>query len=138
MDRFGRKAMNVPGFSILCLAMCLMGLTAFMQVPFPAFVAVYLLLHAANAATSGNMQTLGSDHAPANARGRFYGVFQLLGSTGQPTGTSGFAALSATVGSWMGFLFLAAVSALTAFILGTQVHDRVRDDIKTAQSARSK
>ncbi len=41
---------------------------------------------ASNGITSGNMQTLGSDIAPEKARGKFYGVWQTIGTIGAPGG----------------------------------------------------
>ncbi len=73
------------------------------------------------------MQTLGSDIAPEKARGKFYGVWQTIGTVGAPTSTSIFALLSAGLGFWSAFGFLGFMAIGTALILGTQVHDRLRD-----------
>jgi MFS family permease len=131
MDRYGRKTTLVPGFSLLALAMGFMAYTAWVQVPFNVFVVAYFSVYATNSITGGNMQTLGSDIAPANARGRFYGVWQTLGSVGGPIGTSAFAALSGAVGYWAAFSFLGTTAASAAFILGVLVPERMRHEETT-------
>jgi len=128
MDRYGRKTTLVPGFTLLALAFAFMGFTAYVQLPFNVFVASYFAVYATNSITGGNMQTLGSDLAPPNARGRFYGVWQTLGSVGGPLGTSAFAALSAAAGYWVAFGFLSVTAASAAFILAFLVPERMRHE----------
>lgn len=127
MDHFGRKATLVPGFSLLTLALALMAITAFANLPFSTFIVAYLCVYATNSITGGNMQTLGSDIAPEKARGRFYGVWHTMGSVGSPLSTSAFATLSGGIGYWAAFGFLGTMAASAAFILGTQVRDRLRE-----------
>jgi len=127
MDRFGRKATLVPGFSLLAVALVFLSITDFTQMPFNMFLVAYLCVYASNGITGGSMQTLGSDIAPAKARGKFYGVWHGIGSIGAPTSTSTFALLSGSLGFWAAFGFLGMVAFSTAFILGTQVHDRLRN-----------
>jgi MFS family permease len=100
MDRFGRKATLVPGFSLLAVALAFISFTAYVHLSFKMFVLAYLCVYTSNSITGGNMQTLGSDIAPDNARGRFYGVWNTLGSVGSPVSTSAFALLSAGLGYW--------------------------------------
>ena len=126
MDRFGRKATLVPGFSLLAVAFVFISITDFTQMPLNMFIVAYLCVFASNGITGGNMQTLGSDIAPAKARGKFYGVWHSIGSIGAPTSTSTFALLSGSLGFWAAFGFLGMVAFSTALILGTQVHDRLR------------
>ena len=111
-----------------------MAVTAWVQVPFNVFVVAYFSVYATNSITGGNMQTLGSDIAPANARGRFYGVWQTLGSVGGPIGTSAFAALSGAVGYWLAFSFLGVTAASAALILGFLVPERMKHE-ETASGA---
>ncbi|MBM2810041.1 MAG: transporter [Chloroflexi bacterium] len=127
MDRFGRKATLVPGFSLLALALLFMMVTAFVHLPFMVFVVAYILVYGTNSITGGNMQTLGSDIAPANARGRFYGVWHTMGSVGSPVSTSAFALLSAGAGYASAFAFLGVSALGAALILGTQVRDKLRE-----------
>jgi MFS family permease len=127
MDHHGRKATLVPGFCLLMVALVLISVTAYVHVPLEVFVAAYLGVYAANSITGGNMQTLGSDIAPVNARGRFYGVWQTIGNVGSPVSTSGFALISAVVGYWAAFASIAVMAGGAAFILATQVRDRLRE-----------
>jgi MFS family permease len=127
MDRFGRKATLVPGFSLLTLALVFISVTAYVHLPLSMFVAAYLCVYISNGITGGNMQTLGSDIAPEKARGKFYGVWNTLGSVGSPASTSVFALLSAGMGYWAAFGFLSAMACGTAFILATQVRERLRE-----------
>ena len=135
MDHFGRKATLVPGFSLLAIALAFLSLTAYLNWPVKIFVLAYILVNASNSITGSNMQTLGSDIAPDNARGRFYGVWNTLGSVGSPVSTSIFALLSAGMGYWSAFGFLGVMACSTAFILGTQVRDRVREKLSQAAAA---
>jgi len=129
MDRFGRKATLVPGFSLLMVALAFIGVTAYLNLPFEMFVIAYFCVYMSNGITGGNMQTLGSDIAPEKARGRFYGVWNTLGSVGSPLSTSTFALLSGGIGYWAAFGFLSSMAFGATFILATQVRDRVREKL---------
>jgi MFS family permease len=118
MDRFGRKATLVPGFSLLTLAFVFLSITDFIQMPFNMFMVAYFCVYASNGITGGNMQTLGSDIAPEKARGKFYGVWQTIGTVGSPTSISIFALLSGSLGFWAAFGFLGFMACSTALILG--------------------
>jgi MFS family permease len=135
MDRFGRKATLVPGFCLLAVALAFMSITAYVHLSFEMFVLAYLLVYASNSITGGNMQTLGSDIAPQKARGRFYGVWNTVGHIGSPASTSMFALLSAGFGYWAAFGFLGTTACGAAFILGTQVRDRLREKPAPAATA---
>jgi MFS family permease len=137
MDRFGRKATLVPGFLLLTVALIFISVSAYARVPFEWFVAAYLAVYASNGITGGNMQTLGSDIAPPNARGRFYGVSQTLGRIGSPISTSAFAVLSATAGYWSAFALLAAAAGGAAFIIATQVKESIRKGAERVVAGRA-
>ncbi len=126
MDRFGRKATLVPGFSLLTAAMIFIGVGDYFSMPVHIFVIAYICVYAANGVTGGNMQTLGSDIAPERARGKFYGVWHTIGTVGAPASTSMFALLAGGLGFWAAFGFLGLMAAGTAFILGALVYDRLR------------
>jgi MFS family permease len=134
MDHFGRKATLVPGFSLLLLSFFFLGLTAVIPVPFGVFLAAYLGVYACTSLTGGNMQALGSDIAPANARGQFYGVSQTLGHFGGPVATTAVALLSSGLGYWSAFGFLGLTAGCAAFILATQVPDRLRQERKASRA----
>jgi MFS family permease len=132
MDRFGRKATLVPGFSLLAVALVFLSVTAYRGSSFELFVLAYFCVHVSNGITGGNMQTLGSDIAPEKARGRFYGVWNTVGHIGGPLSTSTFALLSAGIGYWASFGFLSTMSCAAALILATLVRDRLREKPKAA------
>jgi len=126
MDRYGRKASLVPGFTLLALALAFLGFTDYMSSSLGIFILAYVCVFTSNGITGGNMQTLGSDIAPEKARGKFYGVWQTITTVGAPGGTTMFAVLSGRMGYWMAFGFLGITAGATALILGTQVHERLR------------
>ncbi len=128
MDRFGRKATLIPGFSLLTLALIGIAIGDSVQMPFNIFVVAYICVYTSNGITGGNMQTLGSDIAPKKARGKFFGVWHTIGNFGSPVSTSAFAVLSAGLGYWAAFGFLGTMALGTAIILGTQVQDRLREE----------
>lgn len=127
MDRFGRKTTLVPGFSLLTAALVFISIMDYVQMPFKMFMVAYFCVYASNGITGGNMQTLGSDIAPEKSRGKFYGIWQTIGNVGSPISTSLFALLSAGLGYWAAFGFLGTMACGTALIIGTQVHDRLRE-----------
>ena len=126
MDRYGRKASLVPGFSLLALAFVFISFTDYLGSSFGIFVLAYVCVFTSNGITGGNMQTLGSDIAPEKARGKFYGIWQTITTVGAPGGTTMFAVLSGGMGYWVAFGFLGITAGVTAFILGTQVREQWR------------
>ena len=132
----GTESHACAGFTLLVVAFGFLGLTSVIpDVPFQVFMVAYLCVYACTSMTGGNMQTLGSDIAPPRLRGKFYGISQTLGNVGGPLATSAFAVLSATVGYWSAFAFLGLTSGSAAFILATQVRDRLRDERRAAATA---
>ncbi|MCH6545505.1 MAG: MFS transporter [Deltaproteobacteria bacterium] len=127
MDRYGRKATLVPGFSLLAVALAFLSFTDYAGSSFGMFVLAYVCVYTSNGITGGNMQTLGSDIAPEKARGKFYGIWQTIGTIGAPGSTSMFAVLSGSLGYWSAFVFLGMMAGCTALILGTQVRERWRE-----------
>jgi MFS family permease len=126
MDRYGRKASLVPGFTLLALALAFLGFTDYLSSSLGIFILAYVCVFTSNGITGGNMQTLGSDIAPEKARGKFYGVWQTITTVGAPGGTTMFAVLSGGMGYWVAFGFLGIAAGATAFILGTQVQEQWR------------
>lgn len=129
MDRFGRKKTVVPGFILLSLGLASIAATAFLRLPFEAFVAAFLVMHAAQSITSGNMQVIGSDIAPAHVRGRFFGVWRTIGEIGQVGSPVAFAYLAETYEYGTAFMFLSATAMATALVLGTQVKEPLKRQI---------
>ncbi|HEX6510784.1 MAG TPA: MFS transporter, partial [Chloroflexota bacterium] len=69
MDRFGRRAIIAPGFCLLAIALTVMATSAFGHWPFSSYVGAFLFARVAMSTVSGTMQVIGSDVAPAHARG---------------------------------------------------------------------
>lgn len=128
MDRFGRKAAIVPGFTLLGGALGLMALTAYSHWPFPGYVVAFLVVVAANTITTGNMQTLGSDIAPPHARGSFFGFSQTVVQIGHVLSPTAFAVLTDNVSATAGFLFLAVHSLAVALIVGVVITEPMRKE----------
>jgi MFS family permease len=125
MDRYGRKTTIVPGFALIAASSIFMAFTAFAQVSFPVFVVAFICLHASQSLTGGNMQVLGSDLAPPNARGRFFGLWRLVSEGGGSLSPVIFAAMAEAFGYAPAFGLL-GVSALTvALIIGLLVQETI-------------
>jgi MFS family permease len=135
MDRFGRKKTVVPGFVLLSFALVLIAATAFLNLPFEAFVAAFLLMHAAQNITSGNMQVIGSDIAPAHVRGKFFGVWRTIGEIGQVASPVAFAFLAEGYSYGAAFIFLSVTAMATALVLGTQVKEPLRRQVADGPAA---
>jgi MFS family permease len=126
MDRFGRKATVVPGFSLLGLALLLMAATAYFNLSFSVFVAVLIIVGLTQSLTGGSMQTLGSDVAPAHARGKFFGVWNTMGQLGTFLSPAIFGIVAESVSSTAGFLFLALTSIAGALLVGLLVRETLQ------------
>ncbi len=137
MDRYGRKASIIPGFTLITLALGIMVATAAFGWPFPVFVAIFLIVQGALTVTSGNLQVLGSDLAPAAARGRFFGVWQTVNQMGSVLSPSGFALLAETAGAPAGFAYLALASFLVVVLIGWFVPDPVGRKRAVAEAAQA-
>lgn len=125
MDRFGRKASVVPGFSLLGGALALMAATAYFQMTFLTYVVVFLMVQASQSLTSGNMQVIGSDVAPPHLRGQFFGIWQLIAQIAALLSPAIFAFLAETSGYTASFVFLSTSALTAAFVLATQVKETV-------------
>src|SRR5262245_1400784 len=82
MDRFGRKTRLVRGFIFIALGLMFLASSARWHWSLASFVAGFLWIQGGHSVTSGSMQVLGSDMAPAVARGRFFGFWRLVGEIG--------------------------------------------------------
>ena len=132
MDRFGRTATAVPGFTIMGCALAFMAWTAYSEAPFPWFVAAFMLVQLSTSISAGNMQVIGSLIAPANVRGRFFGIWRLVGEGGSAASPAVFAVL-ATVSSYAAsFVFLSICAFGCAVILFTQVRTALREGERAA------
>jgi MFS family permease len=126
MDRFGRKATIVPGFAALSVAMVFMAIVAWQGLPFATFVVSLIAVSLTQSYTGGSMQTLASDVAPANARGKFFGIWNLTGQGGTFVSPAAFGFISESFGAPSGFVFLAFTSVMASVLVGFFVSETVK------------
>jgi len=126
MDRFGRKATIVPGFTLLAAALGFMAATAHAGWGFELYVIAFLVVVATNNFTTGSMQTLSSDIAPRHARGNFFGLSQTVVQIGTALSPAGFAWLADAFNSAVGFAYLGAASLAVVLIAVTVIHEPSR------------
>lgn len=127
MDRWGRTATVVPGFMLTGIAMAVMAAVAFTNGPFSVYVPAFIALQLSQSLTAGNMQVIGSLIAPAHVRGRFFGVWRVVGEGGSAASPALFAVLAAQFSYAVSFAFLAAFALGAAAVLGTQVRQAMRE-----------
>jgi MFS family permease len=82
MDRYGRKWTGVPCMVLSALSLALLPAVQ----GYSSLLAVSLLAGFANGLGTGLLLTLGSDLAPADARGEFLGIWRLIGDIGHAGG----------------------------------------------------
>ena len=126
MDRFGRKATMVPGFTGVTLSMLLLALTAYFNLSLVWYVATFLAGVATQSLTGGSIQTIGADVAPPQARGLFLGLWRFVGQVGQTLSPVLFGILADATGYGSSFLFTAAAAGITALLLITLIPETSR------------
>ncbi len=110
MDRFGRKYTIVPGLLLCTGAMLFLSATAYLDASFAWFVAAFVAIHMSVNVISGNMQTLGTDVAPTEARGVFFGASRTIAQGGSTLSPASFGLLAGLASASAGFLFLGATA----------------------------
>ena len=133
MDRFGRRYTIVPGLILSASAMAFLAATAYLDASYAWFIAAFTAVHMAVNVISGNMQTLGTDVAPVNARGMFFGVSRTVAQSGAALSPASFSALTSIAGSAAAFSFLGGSAFLGALI----VIFLVPETLRRAESAKS-
>lgn len=118
MDRFGRKVTVVPGLALFSLSMVWFALTAANHWGYWAFVVGFVWMQLIGAGLSGSMQTIGTDFAPPQARGRFFGIGRMVSQGGFMANPLSFSAFVAVSGYAAAFTFLAGTGLVSAAILG--------------------
>jgi MFS family permease len=126
MDKFGRKWTVVPGFFLLSFALTGMAWVAWAHLPIEGYIVSFVCMQAALNVTSGNMQVIGSDIAPAHVRGKFFGIWRMIGEFGTAISPVGFALLAEGLGYEYSFALLAASSFACAAVLLVFVPDPVK------------
>lgn len=125
MDRFGRKTTMVPGFVSMALGLLFLAASARWHWSLAIFVGGFLWMHASQAVTAGSMQVLGSDMAPANARGRFFGFWRLIGEIGGLVSPALFGLVAEQMGYSVSFAMIGLCSLATAMLLAFSVEETV-------------
>ena len=137
MDRFGRRAVIVPGWTSYAIAVGVMAMTSFLPMGYTFFLFAYLLVQATGSTTGGSMQVMGTDLAPAFARGRFFSIWRMISQLGATVSPAVFAFIAAQSSYGAGFLYLGAcsllVSVLVAAVLGNTLARADAGDRKNAE-----
>jgi MFS family permease len=125
MDRFGRKTTMVPGFILITTGLAFLASSAAWHWSLAVFIAGVIWLQGASAMTSGSMQVLGADMAPAVARGRFFGFWRLIGQIAGLISPALFAFMAEKIAYGAAFAFFAFCSFATAMLLAFAVKETV-------------
>jgi MFS family permease len=125
MDRFGRKTTMVPGFVCMALGLMFLASSAQWHWSLISFLAAVIWTHAGQSVTAGSMQVLGSDMAPAVARGRFFGFWRLIGEIGGLVSPALFALVAEQIAYSAAFTLFALCSLATAALLTFSVKETV-------------
>ena len=126
MDRFGRKYTIVPGLILSSASMFFLAAIAYTEASFAWFVAGFIAIHMSANIISGNMQTLGTDVAPAVARGTFFGVSRTVAQGGMVLSPASFGWLTALSTATVGFGFLGATAFVGAIIVISLIPETLR------------
>ncbi len=123
MDRFGRKTTMVPGFVVIALGLMFLASGAGWQWSLTSFIVGFFWVHGGHSVTSGSMQVVGSDMAPAAARGRFFGFWRLVGEIGALVSPALFALVADHIAYSAAFALFALCSLATAVLLNFSVRE---------------
>ena len=128
MDRFGRKVTIVPGLVLSGASMFFLAATAAFGWGYWAFVTGFVWMQLLNAMMSGSMQTIGSDLAPPNARGRFFGVGRMVTQAGFMGNPASFTVLTMMSGFTAAFAFVGGTGVTAAVILAFLIKESLMRD----------
>ncbi len=121
MDRFGRKRQVVPAAVVLAFGIGCMSITAALSLPLGAFIAAFVWINIGISTMAGTMQTIGSDVAPEEARGKFFGVSRLIAEAGSMMNPVSFGVTTAIVAGASGFAGAFAITAVAALVAANVV-----------------
>ena len=125
MDRFGRKTTMVPGFVFIALGLTFLAASAQWHWSLASFIVGFIWIHCGHSVTAGSMQVLGSDMAPAVARGRFFGFWRLVGEIGGLISPALFALVAEEIAYSAAFALFALCALATAALLAFSVSETV-------------
>jgi MFS family permease len=123
MDRFGRKTTMVPGFVSIAIGLIFLASSAEWHWSLTSFIAGFFWVQAAHSMTSGSMQVVGSDMAPAAARGRFFGIWRMVGEIGGLVSPALFALVAEHVAFGAAFALFGLCAFATAALLSFSVRE---------------
>jgi MFS family permease len=123
MDRFGRKTTMVPGFIAIALGLVFLAAGAAWGWSLTSFIIGFFWVHAGHSVTSGSMQVVGSDMAPAAARGRFFGMWRLVGEIGGLVSPALFALVAEQAAYSAAFVLFGFCAVATAGLLNFSVRE---------------
>ena len=126
MDRFGRKATIVPGSALLGAGMLFIAVGIPLHAPFLVYATGFVWVTLAMSLMAGSMQTLGTDIAPPDARGRFFGVVRLVSHIGGVLSPVVFALLSEGVSFTAAFLFLASTGFTASLVVALLIKETLQ------------
>jgi MFS family permease len=127
MDRFGRKTTMVPGFVCIAFGLMFLASSAQWQWSLATFIVGFLWIHGGQSVTAGGMQVLGSDMAPAVARGRFFGFWRLVGEIGSLISPALFGLVAEQIAYSAAFALFGLCALATAAVLAFSVRETVAD-----------
>jgi MFS family permease len=125
MDRFGRKTTMVPGFVCMAVGLMFLASSAQWHWSLASFITAVIWTHAGQSVTAGSMQVLGSDMAPAVARGRFFGFWRLIGEIGGLISPALFALVAEQIAYSAAFALFALCALATSALLAFSVKETV-------------
>ena len=130
MDRFGRKRTIVPASALLAVGLGIMGGVAWGELGLPFFVLGFIVINLAVSFMAGSMQTLGSDVAPAAARGKFFGVNRLIAEAGSASNpgifTLSVAVIAGAGGFTAAFLSMGGFAIAASLLIGLLLRETLR------------
>jgi MFS family permease len=129
MDRYGRKRQIVPAAIMLGVGIGLMAITAALSWPLGAFIFAFIWINIGVSMMAGTMQTIGADIAPAEARGKFFGVNRLIAEAGSLTNPVSFGLIAAMVAGAPGFALAFGFMAVSAFATANLVGFGLRETL---------
>ena len=130
MDRFGRKRQIVPAAMTLGLGISFMSVTAALSLPLGVFIAAFVWINIGISMMAGTMQTIASDIAPEEARGKFFGVTRLIAEGGSVMNPVSFGAMTVAVAGAGGFAGGFAITAVAAFVAAGVVAFGLRETLR--------
>ncbi len=134
MDRFGRKFTIVPGLTLSGLSMAFLALTDVFDLSRALFIVAFVAVHLSVSLISGNMQTLGTDVAPAHARGAFFGVSRLIAQVGSLASPLSFTVLVSFATYGAAFALLASTALAGGLVMLALVPETLRKEGSTPEA----